>query len=99
MDAIHCNRYESLHIQLSWKDEAGSLDLGGREFLVLDAHPSALKSALHRPIAGQMGESEIYISTAVAAELGLGKANWIRVGVRNPGGELMTLPPIWIYVE
>lgn len=99
MDAIHANRYESINIQFDWTDESGPLDLGGREFLVLDASPRHLREAIHQGLDPENGSSELYISTALADKMNLGKANWFRLGVRNPGGELMTLPPVWIHIE
>lgn len=98
MDAVTCNRYEALNLQLDWTDEGGPLDLRGREFLVLAAHPKVLVNAEHRPLEGSNGSSEVYISSDLAGLMLLGKANWLRLGVRIPGGDLMTLPPIWINV-
>lgn len=100
MDDLHANRYECIRVQLSWHDENDvPINLGGRQAMVIEAHPRLLKNAQFTITDGNQGKTELFVPDDLAATLGLGRSNWIRLGVRIPGGCLVTLPPIWINVK
>ena len=100
MDDIIANRYECISVELAWTDETDSpIDLGGRQCVVLDAQPSVLKLAEFTLLNGPQGLTQFFVNDQIASKLIVGRGNWVRLGIRIPGGCLVSLPPIWINVQ
>lgn len=100
MEDVITNKYECIRLEIEWaNDDDTPIDLGGREAVILDANPLILKQAAFTILDGDTGKTQLFVSSAIAAKLNNGRANWIRLGVRIPGGCIDSLPAIWINVK
>lgn len=95
---IHVNQGECVHEQFSWFDAGGPINLTGREVSIVDAYPRALMAGTFTVVDAVNGKANLYIPAAVAASMGKGRVNWIRVGHSLPNGCPDTTPRTWIEV-
>lgn len=98
MSAIEVNKGECVHVQGTWTDDAGPIDLTGRTLSIVEAYPPALTGGTVTLTDAVAGEFEVRIDNPIAAQLRSGRVNWIRLAMTLPNGCPDTTPQIWITV-
>lgn len=94
--SIVINRGECLDIDLLWTDENGDpIDITGRTFAVVDAHPEFTAAFTTTDATG----GAVSMHADDTSNLRLGRVNSFRISMSLPDSCLDTTPPIWITVE
>jgi len=98
---IEISKGEGVRAEMRWtnKGDGTPIDLTGRTLAIVEAYPVALTGGTCEVLDATDGRAAIVIPTELAAQMGVGRTNWIRIGMSLPGGELDTTPQIWIEVE
>ena len=100
MDTITVNKFECVSAQGRWADENGSpIDITGRTMSIIEARPAELKAGTVTITNAENGEFEILIPSSIAAKMGVGRVNWIRLAMSMGANCLDTTPMIWIDVQ
>lgn len=98
-DAVEVNKGECVRLQVTWTDEDGAIDLTGRTLSIVDSYPKALMGGTVTATDATAGEFEVFIPEALAASMGLGRVNWIRLSMILPGGCPDTTDKFWLEVS
>lgn len=95
-DTIQIDKGEPLRAELTWTDEGGAIDFTGYTLEIMESYPPDLGGAVVITDATQ-GKASLRIPAT--AKWGIGRVNWVRIGLFRGGACEDATGRIWVAVQ